>query len=283
LGNTGWAVNYGGAGATNNTVKGNVIDNNGMGGVNQNKQNKTFDPNSISGNSGPGIYTDGTYTGSPVLTSATVVGNNITIQGTLVSTQNSSFILEFFGNLNAVTAGNEQGEVFLGTITVPTDPNGNAVLTATFNAVYGNYVSATATGVASTGYTSQFSAYVAITGEANLAAVGGVVWNDLNRTGLQDAGDPGISRVTVKLYDANNNLVATTTTDNNGHYLFTNLAAGQYYVQFTLPAGYAFTQAYQGNNALNSHADPLTGQTELFSLITGQVNPFLSAGLVATS
>jgi hypothetical protein len=49
-----------------------------------------------------------------------------------------------------------------------------------------------------------------------------------------------------------------------------------------LPAGYAFTQPYQGNDALNSHADPTTGQTELVTLIAGEVDPFLSAGLVTT-
>jgi hypothetical protein len=31
---------------------------------------------------------------------------------------------------------------------------------------------------------------------------------------------------------------------------------------------------------MDSHADPLTGQTELVTLIAGEVNPFLSAGLV---
>jgi hypothetical protein len=230
---------------------------------------------------GYGIYT-GTQAGSPVLTSAVVSGTNITIQGTLASTPSSSFDLEFFGNQTAAVPGFEQGYFFLGTIPVTTDASGNASFIATFNAVYGSYVSATATGTAATGYTSQFSAYVQIVGESNLAAVGGFVWNDLNGNGLQDAGEPGIAGVVVSLYTATNQLVATTTTDPTGHYLFTNLAPGQYYIQFTLPPNYAFTQPYQGNDALNSHADQTTGQTELFTLIAGEVNPFLSAGLVNT-
>jgi hypothetical protein len=77
-------------------------------------------------------------------------------------------------------------------------------------------------------------------------------------------------------------LIATTVTDPSGHYLFTNVTPGQYYVQFALPPGYAFTQPYQGNDALNSHADQTTGQTELVTLIPGEVDPFLSAGLVTT-
>ena len=181
LGNNGWGVNYGGANTSGNIVKGNVIANNFDGGVNDPfKQNKTVDPNSIIGNDGPGIYTDGTYNGSPDVTSATVSNGNMTIQGTLSSTPNSSFILEFFGDENAVTPGDEQGEVFLGTITVTTDANGNAAFAPTFNSVYGNYVSATATGTGATGYTSQFSAYVSITGASSLATASGVVWNDLN-------------------------------------------------------------------------------------------------------
>jgi hypothetical protein len=53
-------------------------------------------------------------------------------------------------------------------------------------------------------------------------------------------------------------------------------------VQFTLPAGYAFTLPYQGSDAINSHADQTTGQTETVTLIPGEVDPFLSAGLVST-
>jgi hypothetical protein len=279
LPNGAWGVQFRGDGATNNTVKGNVIANNPSGAVQQGKGNKTFDPNSISGD-GYGIYTDGTNTDAPVITSAVVSGNSITITGTLARTPNSAFILEFCGNQNAAVPGYEQGEVFLGSITVTTDANGNASFTATFNAVYGSYVSATATGMAPDGYTSAFSAYAPITGESTLAAVGGVVWNDTNANGLHDSGEQGVAGVVVQLFDANNNLIASLTTDANGNYLFTGLTPGQYYVQFTPPANSTFTQPYQGDATVDSHADRTTGQTEAFTLIAGQIDPFFSAGLL---
>ena len=42
--------------------------------------------------------------------------------------------------------------------------------------------------------------------------IGNFVWNDLNGNGLQDAGEPGINGVAVKLYKCDNTLVASTTT-----------------------------------------------------------------------
>src|SRR5262249_8555363 len=160
------------------------------------------------------------------------ITNTITIQGTLSSTPNSSFILEFFGNQQSVSPGHEQGEQFLGSDTVTTNASGNVAFTEMFPAVYGSYVSATATGTADPGYPSPFSAYVHITGESSQAAVGGFVWNDTNGNGLQDPGETGVANVQVQLFDANNNWKATTWTDSTGHYLFTSVTPGQYYVQF---------------------------------------------------
>ncbi len=58
--------------------------------------------------------------------------------------------------------------------------------------------------------------------------IGNLVWQDLNGNGIQDAGEPGIAGVTVGLYDASGNLVATTTTDADGSYYFndSNVTAG---------------------------------------------------------
>jgi hypothetical protein len=75
--------------------------------------------------------------------------------------------------------------------------------------------------------------------------IGDFVWNDLNGNGCQDAGEPGIPGVTVNLYSgacgSAGTLVATTTTDSTGHYLFSGLCAGTYQVAITTPAGYAAT------------------------------------------
>jgi SdrD B-like domain len=54
--------------------------------------------------------------------------------------------------------------------------------------------------------------------------IGNRVWVDSDRDGIQDAGELGISGVTVRLYNATTNtLVATTTTNALGQYKFANL------------------------------------------------------------
>jgi hypothetical protein len=285
LGNTGGGVIFA-QGAQGNTVRQNQIKFNTGAGVEKKDpttgkelKNFVYDPNSITGN-GSGID-NGTSAGAPVLTSAVVSsdGQSITIQGTLASTPNTAFVLEFFGNSVADPVGHEQGEFFLGNLNLTTDAGGNASFTVTFHAVFGVTVSATATDPSSTGDTSQFSNEVAITGPSNPnATVGGFVWHDLNGNGLQDAGEPGLAGVTVQLFSTTGTLVGVTLTDFTGHYQFTGVAPGQYYLQFTAPSGYTFTNPYQGDPTLDSHANPTTGDTELFTLIAGESDPFYGAG-----
>src|SRR5205823_4068953 len=76
-------------------------------------------------------------------------------------------------------------------------------------------------------------------------SISGQVFNDLNTNGNKDAGESGLAGWTVFL-DSNNNGVldvgeASTTTDVNSTYIFTNLAAGTYRVREVTPAGWALT------------------------------------------
>lgn len=111
--------------------------------------------------------------------------------------------------------------------------------------------------------------------------IGDFVWNDINNNGLQDAGEPGVPGVTVNLFDgASNTIIATTTTDGLGGYLFTNLSAGQYSVGFVLPSGYVFTSANTGtNDAIDSDANATTGRTDVITLAAGEVNTTLDGGI----
>ena len=63
-----------------------------------------------------------------------------------------------------------------------------------------------------------------------LGQIGDTVFCDTNGNGVQDAGEPGIpgAKVTLVCKDANGNTIAsaTTTTDANGKYLFTNVPPG---------------------------------------------------------
>ncbi|MGB0384481.1 MAG: SdrD B-like domain-containing protein, partial [Ardenticatenaceae bacterium] len=116
--------------------------------------------------------------------------------------------------------------------------------------------------------------------------IGDTVWNDQDGDGVQDSGEPGVSGVTVTLYDSAGNPINTTTTDENGNYLFTSdsdgnpLPAGDYQVGFTPPAGYLFTTADQGGDDENdSDADTTTGMTPVFTMADGDTNLSLDAGL----
>ena len=84
-------------------------------------------------------------------------------------------------------------------------------------------------------------------------AIGDYVWLDADRDGVQDAGESGLSGVDVDLYDVGPDgavgggddvLIASTTTDANGGYIFTGIAPGAYYADVdgtTVPAGLATT------------------------------------------
>jgi len=60
--------------------------------------------------------------------------------------------------------------------------------------------------------------------------IGDRIWLDWDADGVQDGGEPGIPGVTVALLNNNGKVMATTTTDADGNYLFSGLPAGTYTV-----------------------------------------------------
>ena len=71
-------------------------------------------------------------------------------------------------------------------------------------------------------------------------SISGVVFNDLNRDGTLDPGDPGIPGVVVVLYN-NGVPIGTAVSDMNGNYSFTGLADGTYTVTEIPPPGFTPT------------------------------------------
>ena len=115
--------------------------------------------------------------------------------------------------------------------------------------------------------------------------IGDRVWNDLDADGIQDAGEPGIPGITVRLLDASNNIIDTAITDGTGWYRFLGVVAGNYRVEFTSPVGYNFSPLNTDGLGLvgpaNSDANPATGRSTLFSLSTGEHKHTIDAGLIA--
>jgi choice-of-anchor A domain-containing protein/uncharacterized repeat protein (TIGR01451 family) len=120
----------------------------------------------------------------------------------------------------------------------------------------------------------------ALTCGPSYASIGDRVWNDFNKNGIQDMGEQGVPGVVVKLYTCLNTLIATTTTDATGNYYFGNLTPGDYYVQFVLPEGLAFTNRNQGGFIdKDSDADPVTGKTFCTTLSPGEDDFTWDAGV----
>ncbi|MEY2410168.1 MAG: large repetitive protein, partial [Verrucomicrobiota bacterium] len=111
------------------------------------------------------------------------------------------------------------------------------------------------------------------------AALGDFVWEDLNHNGRQDAGEPGVANASVQLLDCSSNLLATTTTDGAGAYLFTCLNPGSYRLRFVAPSGYSFTLPDLGSDDLDSDANAISGVTACVILGSGETNRTMDAGV----
>lgn len=93
----------------------------------------------------------------PVLTSATSSGGSTTIAGTLNSTANTTFRIEFFSNSACDASGRGEGQTLIGATTVTADSSCNASFNVTLPIAVpnGRFITATATDAA--GNTSEFS------------------------------------------------------------------------------------------------------------------------------
>ncbi|MFH1701635.1 MAG: SdrD B-like domain-containing protein [Candidatus Zixiibacteriota bacterium] len=113
------------------------------------------------------------------------------------------------------------------------------------------------------------------------ASLGDYVWLDENNNGIQDEGEMGMEGVVVHLMDCFGNMLAQTMTDADGYYLFTDLQPGDYSVHFVVPEGYTFSPMDQGmDDAMDSDADPSTGMTGCYTLVAGEINLTVDAGLM---
>lgn len=111
--------------------------------------------------------------------------------------------------------------------------------------------------------------------------IGDRVWNDLNRNGAQDSGEPSLQGVKVDLLAtcAGTSVLQTQQTTNSGQYLFRDLPPGQYLVRVTAPAGLVFSpQNAAADDGGDSDVDS-NGITPCISLAPYEEDASVDAGL----
>ncbi len=140
---------------TNNVIRANSIFENG--GVTVGALGIDLGTSGVTGND-PGDPDTGAnqLQNFPVLTNAVANPASTQIQGTLNSRSNTTYQIDFYSNVNGDPSGSGEGQKWLGSASVVTDANSNAVINATVSGVaFGRFITATATDPL--GNTSEFS------------------------------------------------------------------------------------------------------------------------------
>lgn len=99
-------------------------------------------------------------------------------------------------------------------------------------------------------------------GEILDASITGTVFVDPNQNCLLDPGETLLQSATVQLLNQAGDVIATTTTDEHGHYEFTGLTPGTYSVREQQPSGY-----FQGGQVVGTG----TGNNSVVDLLSGIV------------
>ncbi|PEP95269.1 SdrD B-like domain-containing protein [Bacillus toyonensis] len=98
---------------------------------------------------------------------------------------------------------------------------------------------------------------------------GSIIWEDTNKNGRLDTGEPGVSDIKLELHNIYGDLIQSVNTDTEGHYRFSNIPNGTYYVKMNIPSQYTFYGSkYFG-------ADGITG----YLTTGGELNNNINAGL----
>ena len=135
---------------TGNAILSNAIFANGGLGIDLGTDGVT--PNDSLGHNGPNNYQN-----FPILTAVVTSGGTTTLSGTLNSTPNATFTVQFFANAAPDPSGFGEGQQYLGQTGVTTDGSGNASFSVTLSTppLVGQFFTTTATDPA--GNTSEFS------------------------------------------------------------------------------------------------------------------------------
>ena len=131
--------------------------------------------------------------------------------------------------------------------------------------------------------------------EEKVVSIGSTVFEDTNNNGTQDAGETGISDVSVELYDpgadgvvggGDDTLVASQPTDEFGNYFFDNLSEGNYYVsipQSNFNAGEALEGTPLSSTTTETTDNPVDGDDNGIQANSGEVTNSPVINLTANS
>ena len=111
-------------------------------------------------------------------------------------------------------------------------------------------------------------------------SIGDLVFFDENQNGIQDTEDTGVSGVTVKLLNINDEVLRTVETDSLGAYKFEEVEAGDYKIMVNLVDDFRFALADQGDDEEKDSDITENGMTDVFTLVPGQDRGDIDAGLV---
>ncbi len=226
-----------------------------------------------------------------------VPGTAATVTVTVASAAGVNGKLNAWIDFNRDGDWNDAGEQIFTNLAVGNGPN-NLGFTTPADAVGGSTyarfrlstdANLTPTGAAKDGEVEDYLVQVG----AQRASLGNFVWEDLNANGVQDAGEPGVSGVTVTLVGGGadgliNGVGDTTTTqltDGSGLYQFTNLNPGeQYQVSFTSRARTSASPSPMRSRRapMPPTATPMSprARRRSSSLAPGESNQTIDAGLL---
>ena len=109
-------------------------------------------------------------------------------------------------------------------------------------------------------------------GRVDEGCIGDRAWNDVNRNGIQDAGEPGLAGATFLLRTSSGALVGVAVSNASGAYSFGFVPAGTYYVEVIPPFLYSLTMKDVGSDdTRDSDFDGETTTTDVFSFDGGTI------------
>lgn len=120
-------------------------------------------------------------------------------------------------------------------------------------------------------------------GYYKMGTIGDFVWYDSNENGMREAGENGVSGITVQAINIEGDMIAESVTDNYGRYMIDYLPKDDYYLHFDLPDGFTLTTPNQGSNsAMDSNVDGSNGPmtTPLYQVLPGEHVAHVDAGVL---